>query len=315
MCKPSIKIFVACQNQTGIPENGMIKKIQVGSAGAKRRLSAMYHDDEGENISQKNQIYCELTAQYYAWKNLKADYYGFCHYRRYLNFSKEYLPYDKRMPERIHPLPYIEVNQWCATMSKDLLDETRIQSVVEKYDVIAVLGEYMNITVYEQFCQFHNQKDLDKIIRILKRRCPDYAYACDVYMKSKYIYFCNMYIMRQEYFVEYMAWLFPLLEEFEIDENISGCAKGKARIIGYLAERLFGVYFTWLGQQGKARRCELQYIVFQPGQNIRQFQLWANGPKLAVDMKKINRLLPASSLRRRFLRTLTGRLFLWNRQK
>ena len=47
----------------------------------------MLHDDEGENISDKNPMYCELTAQYWAWKNLDADYYGFCHYRRYFNFS------------------------------------------------------------------------------------------------------------------------------------------------------------------------------------------------------------------------------------
>ena len=35
------------------------------------------------SISEKNREYCELTAHYYAWKNVDADYYGFCHYRRF----------------------------------------------------------------------------------------------------------------------------------------------------------------------------------------------------------------------------------------
>ena len=36
----------------------------------------------------------ELTVQYWAWKNVQADYYGLCHYRRYLSFSKNTFPVD-----------------------------------------------------------------------------------------------------------------------------------------------------------------------------------------------------------------------------
>lgn len=76
-----------------------------------------------------------------------------------------------------------------------------MRKIIEAYDVITVLGEWMNVTVYEQYCQFHQQEDLDCAIRILKETYPQFAKACDWYMNSKYIYFCNMYIMKREYFL------------------------------------------------------------------------------------------------------------------
>ena len=91
----NIKIFISCHKKCYIPKHDLLVPIQVGSALSNKRFANMLHDDEGENISEKNKSYCELTAQYWAWKNAEADYYGFFHYRRYMSFADETLEHNK----------------------------------------------------------------------------------------------------------------------------------------------------------------------------------------------------------------------------
>lgn len=82
-----IEIYVACHKPSELPKNDIFVPIHVGSAISKIVMPGLQRDDEGDNISAKNPQYCEMTAQYWAWKHSKADYVGLCHYRRYLNFT------------------------------------------------------------------------------------------------------------------------------------------------------------------------------------------------------------------------------------
>lgn len=49
----------------------------------------MNGDDTGDNISDLAKYFSELSVQYWAWKNADVNYYGLCHYRRYLSFSNK----------------------------------------------------------------------------------------------------------------------------------------------------------------------------------------------------------------------------------
>ena len=56
-------------------KNNYIKPIQVGNDSDIPGIE--YRDNIGNNISEKNSTYCELTAQYWAWKNdTDSDYIG-----------------------------------------------------------------------------------------------------------------------------------------------------------------------------------------------------------------------------------------------
>ena len=65
-----------------MPEDPVYLPVQAGRA-AGTPLAGFTGDDSGTNISAKNPHYCELTALYWGWKNLDADYLGLVHYRRH----------------------------------------------------------------------------------------------------------------------------------------------------------------------------------------------------------------------------------------
>jgi hypothetical protein len=82
----SIKIIVATHKKYEMPEDELYLPLHVG---AHNKESIGYkRDDEGDNISEKNPSFCELTGLYYAWKNVKSDYIGLVHYRRCLTLKR-----------------------------------------------------------------------------------------------------------------------------------------------------------------------------------------------------------------------------------
>lgn len=308
-----INIFVACHKPTCVLENPLFVPVQVGAALSEWRGDGMKYDNEGDNISEKNPEYCELTAHYWAWKNMECDYYGFFHYRRYLSFANIYpIEADGTLRMKKGVRPYIELDDILEDLSPFCLEETRMQQEIEKYDLITVLRERINTTVYRQYCQYHPKKSLDLILDILKRKYPEYASAASEYMNSRDIYYMNMYIMKKSLFKKYMNWLFDILFDFENCTEIDECARHEPRLMGYLAERLFGVFYTYQREHG-AVCAELPYLKFYntdgngggvTRSNVRVFRLKPTKYEIKVDMRKLNRLFPAGSRRRILLRSI-----------
>ena len=255
-----IKIIMAChRDDIAIPKNDLIYPIQVGAALAPWHFEGMLHDDEGDNISEKNPYYCELTAQYWAWKNLEADYYGLFHYRRYFSFAEE------RFPTNHFADVLLDVNDE-ETLKKIGLEEGRMRSVIEQYDfILPERGQFVDkLTMREQYevAVQHHIEDLDCVLEILQERHPEMMDAANSYLDGRLGYFCNMFIMKKDLFFDYCEWLFDILAEHERRRDFSLYDPKAYRVSGYLAERLLGVYFTWLKSQGTYKYKELQRPFF-----------------------------------------------------
>lgn len=262
--KENIKIYISYHKKCYLPKHDLFYPIQVGASVSKTRFEGMLHDDVGENISEKNENYCELTAQYWAWKNEDADYYGFFHYRRYMSFADKEFKADKYQNV---VMDYLTDN----TLKKLNLDKDAMIRKINRYDIIAAppvnlhelnIGLRNNLDQYMRV-PYQYKEDIEVLLDIIKEKYPDfYDTAYQYFYKEKYGYYCNMFIMAKELFCQYSEWLFAILEEHEKRRDYSEYTIDGKRVSGYLGERLFGIYYMHMKKTGKYRACELQRTLF-----------------------------------------------------
>ena len=250
---PLIQLYVCCHQLTQVPTHPLLIPIQTGAALTAERFPGFLVDNVGANISAKNRAYCELTAQYWAWKNAMADYYGFFHYRRFL-----YPDIHEKKPYRIEASPTIAI--------LEKLRYDRFTECIEACDLIAPIGERIYRPVLEHYAAapFHHGRDLERVREIVEERYPEFGSAMETYLTGTICYFGNIYIMRRSVFEDYCAWLFHILDAFDRRTDMSGYSTQERRVDGYLAERLFGIYYTYQKQRQVLRMLELPRVHFIP---------------------------------------------------
>ena len=248
----NIKIFVSCHKPViHFPDNTLLQPIHVGAALSSIVIPGVQRDDDGDTISEKNKSYCELTGQYWAWKNTSADYYGFLHYRRYFNFT------DTEFPEHQEPFIFGDVvfdRNDDQTLAKIGFNEDTMRKVITSHDFIAPtpVEALDHSTVYEQYqaSAGHHIEDLDTCMAIIRQRYPKIWRSAKKYLSNTKVFACNMFIMKKEIFNDYCEFLFSVLAEHEQLRDISHYSAIGRRVSGYLGERLCGMYLQYLYDEG-----------------------------------------------------------------
>lgn len=209
--RKSLMIYVAKSHmdkplKNNVKNYSWEKDIQVGAALTKQKIADVT-DCSGEHISEKNGRYCELTAQYWIWKNAGAEYIGLCHYRRRFALSEE------------------DVDN----LTRSCVDVVVTNPVVNVPDVLTMYGKN------------HILNDWQIMKDGIRKICREYLKSLEYVEQSKYYIPYNMFIMQRDVLDRYCEWLFPILEYCEMNceprEDIY-----QNRYIGFLAERLMTVY-------------------------------------------------------------------------
>lgn len=198
---------------------------QVVSVGREKvEKQGWIKDSDGDNIANENPWYCELTAQYYAWKNLidQVQFVGICHYRRYF---MSYKPSS--------------VSIWDDVVS---LDE--IEKILSNHKIIL---PYLTCKIPGSSMLFRDIEDeqQDKnwiIIRdIIYNDFPDYNDSFNRIIYGVDQVWCNMFIARKEVFESYCSWIFSLLKRYDKyleDHRL----KRTPRVDGFLSELLLLIW-------------------------------------------------------------------------
>ena len=234
--QPRVKILVACHKaDPNIRQDDIYMPIQVGKALHPELDLGFQCDNTGDNISEKNGSYCELTALYWAWKNLKdVDYIGLCHYRRYFDFSNS----DVRANVPLSKTPNRKKEK--ENLLKYISPKTKITSSPNFYPY----------SVAVDYAVGHYGGDLKIIYSIINEKFPDYKTAFEkAIFQSNSGSPYNMCILSWENFNEYCNFLFSLLAEAEKRISLTDYDSYQKRVFGFLAERIWNVFITYKKNQ------------------------------------------------------------------
>ena len=207
-----IKIIIATHKIYDMPNSELYLPVQAGAVG--KSDLGYTRDDTGDNISNKNPLYSELTALYWAYKNLKNDYIGLVHYRRYFSLNKKSV------------LTYEEANF--------LLEETDVILPKKRHYYIETLYNHYKHTMYIE--------PLDETRKVIEKLYPNYLKEFDLLKKRRSAHMFNMFIMKREILDEYLNWLFSILEELEKRIDVSIYDSFHSRFFGRISELLLDVY-------------------------------------------------------------------------
>lgn len=220
----SIQIAVACHKPYRIPEDKIYLPIQVGATLHPELSLGFQKDDEGDNISEKNGSYCELTALWWLWKNCRADYKGLVHYRRHFRTLDYHKAKSDDSFERIATTNDIR----CALSRGDV--------------VLPKKRNYYIETVYSHYDHTFDASQFDVTRQVMSTRCPKYIPAWDSLMDGNSAHLYNMFVMSATLVNSYCEWLFPFLAELEDKIDSSGMDAFQARWPGRVSERLFNAW-------------------------------------------------------------------------
>ncbi len=203
--------------------------IHAGKAIASVEIPGTIGDDTGDHISARNPWYCELTAQYWAWKNLpkSVKYVGLCHYRRYFDFKRRHLAWEEQTGASTffsseHPLPDLD-------------------RLFRRYDMVMAKPSILSQTLIRG-CYWMDEAAFMDTRTVIADKYPDYVKDFErMVLRGNRFWGRNMFVMPRAQFDAYCEWSFGLY--FEIERRFESSGREMSlRLPAFLGEYLLAVW-------------------------------------------------------------------------
>lgn len=244
-----IPIYVCCHNECFLPENELLIPIQAGRRIAEHKLD-MLGDDSGENISQRNANYCELTALYWIWRNTKHSCFGLCHYRRYFNLTDE----------------TSELSNFESFSVQSGHSHNNLNRLMQKYDLILPYAKTKNngSSLYQLYASAHQINDMDLALLIIRDIYPEMISAAETAIFNQpRAFYKNMMIAHRDFADAYCRWLFDILKRLDclIYPQLEKRTLYQQRAYGFLAERLLNIFLEYYRRHHPIRIKEVPLLL------------------------------------------------------
>ena len=210
-------IYIVTHKRVDLPKLKGYRAIQVGSA--EDDFPGCLRDDTGDNISDRNAGYCELTAMYWIWKNTDDPFKGLAHYRRYFG--------RRAFSSRV----------------RDIVGYEALIGMLEGRDLLAAKPAVYHVNAREQLlmdcCTPETFSKLEAVVEALS---PEYMDAFRAFFAGNRAAQYNMLLCRKTLFDDYCAWLFPILFSLEDRVDLTDASDYQRRLFGFMGERLMNVW-------------------------------------------------------------------------
>ena len=245
-----IKIFRSYKTKQKLLKNNILTPIQTGRAISDEIFEDMLGDDDGENISEKNERYIELTAQYWVWKNYEKvgnpEYAGFMHYRRQFIFDPTLKHLD------IIWLPtsrFFFLDGFCENFMDHFSEDKILPHLEDEPDCIAFkrvdtlkIAGQTNMKDHFFKAMPAQKKEVFEALEKVMENNAEYKDTFNEFKNNHYMFCCNSFIMKKDLFFEYSEFLFSVLEQVDNLVDSSKYNRKQRRFLGYIGEYLLSVF-------------------------------------------------------------------------
>lgn len=221
-------IYAATSNKnlhksTQIYNSRYIKYIQAGAKLSEERICELT-DDTGNNISELNPYYCELTAGYWIYINDKTNrYVGLYHYSRGLSIKDE-----------------------------------EIEMIVESG--IDVVLSFPYVTRQELITLLCIKESENTLLEAINRVSPEYMNSAEQYLLGRLFFAGNLIFAKRDVYCRYYEWMFKIFHECDQIRKENGITI-TPRLHGYDGEFLQGIFFSQHMKEYKVLYAEVKSML------------------------------------------------------